>query len=226
MASPTQVLSSAYLKSPATPATQCFLCHNYSYYQKKCLFYQCPHCWEMAPGHPSHLCMWSQCTFVSVGAIPIRHVLNDCMQIVINQVTFQLIVHIWTCPLNRQLLSLGTEHLCDPLREELVVLMPEAWVYERGNVIINYLNKSAFLLCVSHCTFFPLELTTFTKDHYMLHLGPCSVCLMPYPANTHIHVPFLLFPFWVRHASLFLIITMSSSDPDCYLDFHGQHLLL
>lgn len=36
MASPTHVLPSTYLKPLATPATQCFLWHNYGYYSENC----------------------------------------------------------------------------------------------------------------------------------------------------------------------------------------------
>ena len=54
---PTQTLPRVFLRPPATPATQCFLCHNRGHYRENCLSYQCPHCHEVAPGHPSHLCL-------------------------------------------------------------------------------------------------------------------------------------------------------------------------
>ena len=63
MASPTQTLPHVYQPLPATPSTRCFLCHNLSHYRENCPSYQCPHCLEKAPGHPSHLCMWTRCTF-------------------------------------------------------------------------------------------------------------------------------------------------------------------
>ena len=63
MASPTWVLPSTYMKPPATPSTWCFLCHNFSHYRGNCPCYQCLHYQEMAPEHPLHLCMWTQCTF-------------------------------------------------------------------------------------------------------------------------------------------------------------------
>ena len=63
MSASTQMLPSAYLKPPATPTTQCFLCHNRGHYQENCPHYQCPHCHEVASGHPSHLCMQTQCSF-------------------------------------------------------------------------------------------------------------------------------------------------------------------
>ena len=61
ISSPTQ--TRVFLKPPATPSTQCFLCHNKGHYRENCLSYQCPHCHEVAPGHPSHLCLRTHCTF-------------------------------------------------------------------------------------------------------------------------------------------------------------------
>ena len=112
--------------------------------------------------------------FVSIGAIAIRHAHADCVEIVINQATFQLIVHFQTCPRNKLPTSMETEHHCDLLKEESVLLVPGAQVYERGNVMISYLTDSNFLLCVFHCTLFPLGLTSFTEDQYTFSLGPCS----------------------------------------------------
>ena len=63
ISSPTQTLPRVFLRPPATPTTQCFLCHNRGHYRENCPSYQCPHCHEMAPGHPSHLCLWTKCTF-------------------------------------------------------------------------------------------------------------------------------------------------------------------
>ena len=63
ISSPTQTLPRVFLKPPTTPNTQCFLCHNKGHYRENCLSYQCPHCHEVAPGHPSHLCLRTQCTF-------------------------------------------------------------------------------------------------------------------------------------------------------------------
>ena len=63
MASPTQTLPRVYQPLPTTPSTQCFLCHNLGHYRENCPNYQCPHCLEMAPEHPSHLCLWIRCTF-------------------------------------------------------------------------------------------------------------------------------------------------------------------
>ena len=63
ISSPTQALPRVFLQPPATPTTQCFLCHNRGHYQENCPSYQCPHCHEVAPGHPSHLCLQTRCTF-------------------------------------------------------------------------------------------------------------------------------------------------------------------
>ena len=63
VSTPTQVLPSLFLKPPATPDTQCFHCHNKGHCRENCLAYRCPHCHEMAPGHPSHLCLRTRCTF-------------------------------------------------------------------------------------------------------------------------------------------------------------------
>ena len=63
VSAPTQVLPSLFLKPPATPDTQCFRCHNKGHYRENCPYYRCPHCHEMAPGHPSHLCLRTRCTF-------------------------------------------------------------------------------------------------------------------------------------------------------------------
>ena len=57
VSAPTQTLPGIFLKPPATPDTQCFHCHNKGHYQENCPSYHCPHCHEMAPGHPSHLCL-------------------------------------------------------------------------------------------------------------------------------------------------------------------------
>ena len=76
--------------------------------------------------------------FASIGAIPTRLVHKDFAEIVINQAMFQMIVHFQTCPQTKLPTSTEMEHLCDVLREESVVLMPGAQVYERGNVMINF----------------------------------------------------------------------------------------
>ena len=84
VSAPTQVLPSLYLRPPATPTTQCFRCHNMGHYRENCPSYRCPHCHEMAPGHPSHLCLRTSCTFCkrwghSDRACPHR-ICGDCDQ--------------------------------------------------------------------------------------------------------------------------------------------------
>ena len=63
VSAPTQTLPGIFLKPPATPDTQCFHCHNKGHYRKNCPSYRCPHCHKMAPGHPSHLCLRTRCSF-------------------------------------------------------------------------------------------------------------------------------------------------------------------
>ena len=92
VSAPTQTLPSVFLKPLATPDTQCFRCHNKGHYRENCPAYRCPHCHEMAPGHPSHLCLRTRCTFCkrwghSDRACPSRicadcdqpgHIADDC----------------------------------------------------------------------------------------------------------------------------------------------------
>ena len=92
ISAPTQTLPGIFLKPPATPDTQCFRCHNKGHYRENCPSYHCPHCHEMAPGHPSHLCLRTRCSFCkrwghSDRACPHRfcgdcdqpgHVADDC----------------------------------------------------------------------------------------------------------------------------------------------------
>ena len=84
ISAPTQTLPGIFLKPPATPDTQCFRCHNKGHYQENCPSYHCPHCHEMAPGHPSHLCLRTRCSFCkrwghSNRACPHR-ICGDCDQ--------------------------------------------------------------------------------------------------------------------------------------------------
>ena len=53
--------------------------------------------------------------FASIGAIPIESAHNDFVEIVINQATFQMTVHLQTCSQSRQTTSLEMDHLCDKL---------------------------------------------------------------------------------------------------------------
>ena len=85
------------------------------------------------------------------------------------------------------------EHLCDKLRQESIELMPGARVYERGNVMVSYLNGCTFLICVLHCLFFPLGLASYTEDQYTFMLGPSSFFLVSIPEGKPTPVPVLLF---------------------------------
>ena len=84
ISSPTQTLPRVFLRPPATPTTQCFLCHNRGHYQENCPSYQCPHCHEVAPGHPSHLCLQTRCTFCKhwghSDRVCLQRVCGDCDQ--------------------------------------------------------------------------------------------------------------------------------------------------
>ena len=49
------------------------------------------------------------------------------------------------------------------------------------SVMISYLEESNFLICISHCTFFPFGLTMFTEDCYTLFRSLfCSSCAVPF----------------------------------------------
>ena len=113
----------------------------------------------------------------------------------INQATFQMIVHFQTCPQTRPPTSMEMGHLCDELRQESVILMPGAQVYKRGNVMVSYIDGHTFLICVSCCQFFPLGLTSHTEDRYTFMLGPHSFSLKPVPVGDPTPVPLLLFTF-------------------------------
>ena len=146
------------------------------------------------PQDTHHICVCEpNGPFVSVGAILTGHAHSNFAEIAINQAMFQMIVCFQTCPWTKPLISMGMEHLCDELRGESIVLMPGAQVYERGNVIISYLDNHSFLICVSHCHFLPLGLTMFTEDCYTFTLGPCSFSLAPFPEDAPTSVPTLLF---------------------------------
>ena len=50
-----------------------------------------------------HICVCRpDAPFASIGAIPIGFAHNNFVEIVINQATFQMTVHLQTCPWNRQ----------------------------------------------------------------------------------------------------------------------------
>ena len=142
-----------------------------------------------------HICACGpSAPFVSVGAIPTKHAHNDFVEIVINQATFQMTVCFQTRPRTKPLISTEMEHLCDKLRRESIVLVPGARVYERGNVTVSYLDSHSFLICISHCHFLPLGLTTFTEDRYTFTLGP-----IPSLSHPSLRVPLPPFPFCSSH---------------------------
>ena len=60
-------------------------------------------------------------------------------------------------------------------------------------VTVSYLDDCSLLICVSHCHFLPLGLTTFTEERYTFTLGPYSLSLAPFPEDTPTPVPPLLF---------------------------------
>ena len=141
-----------------------------------------------------HICVCGPgAPFASIGAILIGSAHNDFAEIVINQDTFLMTVHFQTCPQNRHLTSTEMEHLCDELQLESIELMPGAQVYKRGNVTISYLGGCTFLLCVLHCTFFPLGLALYTEDHYTFTLGFRSFSFSLVPEGEPTPVPVLLF---------------------------------
>ena len=86
------------------------------------------------------------------------------------------------------------EHLCSSLRRESIVLEPGARVYERGNVTIDYLDSTSFLLCRSYRHLLPLGLCQYLEDRYVFTLGPQHFCLTPFPQDAPTPVPLLLFP--------------------------------
>ena len=141
-----------------------------------------------------YICVYGpSAPFVSVGAIPIRFAHSDFAEIVINQATFQMTVHLQTCPQNSPPTSTKTEHLCDKLRQESVELVPGAQMYKRDNVTVSYLDGCTFLICVLHSQFFPLGLVLYTEDQYIFILDPYSFALMPVPEGDPTPIPLLLF---------------------------------
>ena len=101
--------------------------------------------------------------------------------------------HFLTFPRNRRPTSSETAPLYDALREQSIDLVPGARVYERGNVTINYLSRTSFLLCYSYRRMFPLGLCQYLEDRYIFSLGPQSFSLAPFPQDTPTPVPLLLF---------------------------------
>ena len=86
------------------------------------------------------------------------------------------------------------EHLCSTWRRESIVLEPGARVYERGNVTVDYLEGTSFLLCRTYCRMLPLGLCQYLEDRYVFTLGPQSFSLTPFSEDAPTPVPLLLFP--------------------------------
>ena len=68
-------------------------------------------------------------------------------------------------------------------------------MYERGNVTIDYLEGTSFLLCRSYRHMFPLGLCQYLEDWYVFSLGPQHFSLAPFPRDAHpcslTNLPFL-----------------------------------
>ena len=131
--------------------------------------------------------------FASVGDIPTELAQAACAEIAINLGTLQMTVHFLILPRNRRPTSLETAPPYELLREQSIDLEPGAQVYERGNVMIDYLSGTSFLLCCSYCRMLPLGLCQYLEDWYVFSLGPQSFSLTPFPPDAPTPVPLLLF---------------------------------
>ena len=142
-----------------------------------------------------HICVCEpDAPFVSIGDIPTESAHSEFVEIVINQGTLQMIVHFRISPQNRRSTYMEMGHLCNFLRRESIILKPEAQVYERGNVTIDHLEGTSFLLCCSYRRMFPLGLCQYLEDRYVFSLGPQFFSLAPFPQGAPTPVPLLLFP--------------------------------
>ena len=90
-------------------------------------------------------------------------------------------------------MSSGTEHPYDMLKEWSLDLEPGAQVYERGNVMIDYLSGTSFLLIRTAQHMFPLGLCQYIEDWYVFSLGPQCFSFAPFARDTPTPVPVLLF---------------------------------
>ena len=81
----------------------------------------------------------------------------------------------------------------DSLREQSIDLEPGAQVYERGNVTIDYLHGTSFLLCYAYRRMFPLGLCQYLEDWYVFSLGSQTFSLVPFPQDAPTPVPLFLF---------------------------------
>ena len=83
------------------------------------------------------------------------------------------------------------------------------WVF---HVTISYQSDCTLLICMSHCTFFPLGLTSFMEDCYTFSLGLHSFTLKSVSLDNPTPVPLLLFASWVEWDSSSLIIVLTPMD--------------
>ena len=90
-------------------------------------------------------------------------------------------------------MSLETEHPYDLLKERSLDLEPGARVYERGNVTIDYLSRTSFLLIRTTQHMLPLGLCQYLEDQYVFSLGPRCFSFVPFPLDAPTPVPLLLF---------------------------------
>ena len=131
--------------------------------------------------------------FVSVGDIPTELARIVFVETVINLGTLQMTVHFRTLPRNRQPMSSETEHPYDLLKERSLDLEPGARVYKRGNVTIDYLSGTSFLLIRTTQRMLPLGLCQYLEDRYVFSLGPHCFSFAPFPEDAPTPVPLLLF---------------------------------
>ena len=67
-------------------------------------------------------------------------------------------------------------------------------MYERGNVMVDHLDGTSFLLCRAYRRMLPLGLCQYLEDRYVFTLGPQSFSLAPFSEDAPAPVPLLLFP--------------------------------
>ena len=66
-------------------------------------------------------------------------------------------------------------------------------MYERGNVTIDYMSGTSFLLIRTTQRMFPLGLCQYVEDQYVFSLGPHCFSFVPFPRNAPTPVPLQLF---------------------------------
>ena len=90
-------------------------------------------------------------------------------------------------------MSSEMEHPYNLLKEQSLDLEPGARVYERGNVMIDYLYGASFLLTRTTQRMFPLGLCQYLEDQYVFSLGPRCFSFALFPESAPTPVPLLLF---------------------------------